>query len=396
LPNILADIIVLDLTQNVAGPYCTQLLGDLGATVIKVERPGMGDDTRQWSRPSWQGESATFLGLNRNKKSISVDLNDPKGQEIVCKLAEQADVLVHSMKPGSAEARGIGYDSLSERNPNLIYAAISAFGDEGPLKSYPGYDPLIQAYTGIMSVTGNEGDNPVRVGVSIIDMAAGMWSLIGILSAIINRNQTGTGSKVTNSLLETGMAWVSLQLTNYMATGTVPGKIGTPAPMIAPYEAFKAKDGWTIIAAGNDRLFSNLCKALDMQVLLEDPKFKTNDDRVQNRHELHQLIEQRTLDLEMNNLLAMLREDKVPCSPINTLDKIYQDEQVEALQLIKEIDNFRVSGFKIVDMPFKINNERGSIRLLPPTLGEHTDEILKALGYTDEEISALKQKGTAG
>jgi crotonobetainyl-CoA:carnitine CoA-transferase CaiB-like acyl-CoA transferase len=392
LSDILDGITVIDLTQNVAGPYCTQILGDLGANIIKIERPGSGDDTRQWNPPSWDGESATFLGLNRNKKSLCIDLNQREGQDIVKKLVKKADVLVHSMKPGSLESRGLGYEQLSKENQKLIYSAISAFGDEGSLKKSPGYDPLIQAYSGIMSVTGNPGDDPARVGVSIIDMASGMWALVGILSAIIRRNETGEGSKVANSLLETGIAWVSLQLTNFMATGKIPGKIGTATPMIAPYEAFKVKDGWTIVAAGNDRLFKNLCQALDMMELIEDPKFENNSNRIENRGQLHQLIEGKTSQYETDQLIEILKRENVPCSAINTLDKVYEDEQVNELQLIKAVDDFRVSDFKIVDLPFKVNEERGSVRLLPPALGEHTNDILKNLGYKENEVLELKSK----
>lgn len=391
MANVLEGITVIDLTQNVAGPYCTQVLGDLGADIIKVERLEVGDDTRQWNPPAWEDESATFLGLNRNKKSICIDLNNKKGQDIIKKFAAKADVFVHSMKPGSLEARGLGHDDLTAENPNLIYSAISAFGEEGPLKNEPGYDPLIQAYAGIMSVTGNPEDDPARVGVSIIDMATGMWAVIGILSAIIKRNQTNTGSNVSNSLLETGVAWISLQLTNYMATGKVPKKIGTAAPMIAPYEAFKAKDGWVIIAAGNNRLFKNLCEALDLISVSSDERFQSNGERIKNRSILHNLIENATQNYSSGQLIQILKEKKVPCSGINTLDKVYADEQIRAQNMIKAIDNFRIANFKMIDLPFTLNHLRGDYRFNPPSLGEHTDEILKEIHLSSNEVIELKE-----
>jgi crotonobetainyl-CoA:carnitine CoA-transferase CaiB-like acyl-CoA transferase len=393
MPGILDGITVIDLTQNVAGPFCAQLLGDFGATVIKVERPGRGDDTRQWGPPFWQGESAAFLALNRNKKSICVDLKHPEGKEIIYKLVTQADVFVHSMKPESAEKLGFGYEDLSKINPALIYGSISGFGEEGPLRQYPGYDPLIQAYSGIMSITGHPGDAPVRVGASLVDMGSGMWLLIGILVALHQRHQTGQGAKVSNSLLETGVTWSSLQLINYIASGNVPGKIGTAMPMIAPYEAFKTIDDWVMIAAGNDRLFENLCRALGLEHLAENDKFKTNAERVKNRTELHQIIEERTQTLTVNEVLETLRQNGVPCGPINTLDKVYEDEQVNALGMIKSVDSFRISDYKMVDIPVSVNKKRAEIQSLPPKLGEHTDEIMEQAGYSSEQIASLRSAG---
>ncbi|MDR7239162.1 CaiB/BaiF CoA transferase family protein [Neobacillus drentensis] len=396
MSNILEDITVIDWTQNVAGPYCTQLLGDLGATIIKIERPGTGDDTRQWNSPSWEDEATAFLAFNRNKKSICIDANDSKGQEVIKKLVEHADVFIHSLKPGSAEMRGLGYEQLEKINPSLIYTAISAFGESGPLRTYPGYDPLIQAYSGIMSVTGNPGDDPARVGVSIIDMATGMWALTGILSAIINRSNTGKGSLVGASLLETGVGWMNLPLTNYMATKKVPEKFGTGTAMVAPYEAFRTKDSWVIIAAGNNRLFTSLCNALEVPELLNDPRFESNKERVKHRKELHQAIEERCLEFNTTTIIDILQHANVPCSPIHSTNHVYEDEQINSLEIIKKIDGFRISNFKIIDLPIRINNQRSTFRLPPPLLGEHTIEILKEAGYDSGEIELLTTEKVVG
>ena len=397
MANILSGLTVIDITQNVAGPFCSQMLGDLGATVIKIERPGHGDDTRHWHPPLWGEESSTFLALNRNKKSVCVDLNDPKGQEIIHQLCKTADIFIHSLKPGSEDSRGLGYEQLSAINPALIHASISAFGDKGKMKNKPGYDPLIQAYSGIMSLTGNEGDEPVRVGVSVVDMATGMWCLIGILSALHQRNETGKGSKVASSLLETGIAWVTLQLSTYMASGNLPKKMGTGMATTVPYQAFKTKgDQWAIIAAGNNRLFKSLCTALEMPELVEDPRFESNSVRVQHRKELQQLIEERTTQYELDDLVNLLEQYNVPSCPINTLDRVLRDEQVNALDMIKAVDGFRVSDFRMVDLPFRINEERGHLQSLPPLLGEHTEEILSALNYSSEQLDQFKSKSVVG
>ena len=397
MANILEGLTVIDITQNVAGPFCSQILGDLGATVIKIERPGHGDDTRHWHPPLWGGESSTFLALNRNKKSVCIDLNDPKGQEIIHQLCKTADIFIHSLKPGSEESRGLGYDQLSSINPTLIYASISAFGDKGKMKNKPGYDPLIQAYSGIMSLTGNEGDDPARVGVSIVDMATGMWCLIGILSALQQRNQTGEGCKVTSSLLETGVAWTMLQMSTYMASGKLPKKLGTGMATTVPYQAFKTKgDQWAIIAAGNNRLFKNLCIALKIPELAEDPRFESNSVRVQHRQELQQLIEEQTVTYEVDDLVGLLAEYNVPSCPINTLDRVLRDEQVNELEMIKAIEDFRVPDFRIIDLPFRINEERGHIQALPPLLGEHTEEVLTALNYSKEQLQQFKTKSVVG
>lgn len=393
MPAILDGLTVVDLTQNVAGPYCTQLLGDFGATVIKVERPGQGDDGRRFA-PLWQGESAVSLAFNRNKKSLCADLDHPRGRDIVRRLARTADIFVHSMKPGSCEARGLGHEDLARENSRLIYASISGFGDFGPLSNLPGYDPLGQAYSGIISMNGHPGTPPARVVVPIIDMGSGIWLFSGILGALIERGKTGKGSRVRTSLLETGVTWTALMMTSYMATGQAQGPAGSTSPAAAPYEAFRTSDGWALVAAGNDRLFAKFCGALGLSGLPDDPRFRSNSVRVPNRIELHGILEKETSRRSTADLIEQLHEVGVPVSPINTLDQVFADEQVNQLGMFPPVaPDFRIPEMKFVDIPISIDGERSVKRLMPPRLGEHTDEVLRTAGYGDAEIAELRALG---
>ncbi len=396
MTDILKGITVLDLTQNIAGPFCTQLLGDFGADVIKVERPVGGDDARKWLSPSSHGIGTAFLAVNRNKRSVGIDIATPQGLAVVRRLADRADVLVHAVRPGSLEARGLGYDDLQKSNPRLVYCAVSAFGESGPLARDPGYDPLIQAFTGIMSVTGHPDRPPARAGVSVIDMGTGMWAFIGILAALYQRQETGRGARVATSLMETGVNWMSIFLTHYMGGNFIGQRMGDVTPMTSPYEAFKTSDGAVLITAGNDKLFAAVCNALGLPALASDPRFVSNVLRVANRPALHALLEERISQLSAADCVALLREAGAPCSTINSVDAVEANEQVAAMRMIRPLPAPHVPDFRTVDLPVAIDGEKASLRHAPPLLGAHTDEVLEWAGYSAAEIASLKASGAVG
>jgi len=396
MTDILKSITVLDLTQNIAGPFCTQMLGDFGADVIKVERPAGGDDARRWLPPASHGIGTAFLAVNRNKRSVGIDIGVPQGRDVVRRLADKADVLVHSVRPGSLEARGLGYEELASTNPGLVYCAISAFGEAGPLARDPGYDPLLQAFTGIMSVTGHPDRPPARAGVSVIDMGAGMWAFIGTLGALYRRQQTGRGARVSTSLMETGVSWMSLFLTHYMGAGFIGQRMGDVTPMTSPYESFRTRDGAVLIAAANDKLFAAVCRALGLPDLASDPRFAGNALRVANRPELHALLEARTSQLETAQCVARLREAGAPCAPINTVDTVHKDPQVQAMRMIQPLPAAHLPDFSAVDLPVAIDGQKASLRTAPPLLAAHTDEVLRWAGYSAAEVVSLRACNAVG
>jgi crotonobetainyl-CoA:carnitine CoA-transferase CaiB-like acyl-CoA transferase len=298
------------------------------------------------------------------------------------------------MKPGSAESRGLGYEDLSRENPRLVYGSISGFGDKGPLKELPGYDPLAQAYSGIISVNGHAGSAPARVVVPIVDVGSGMWLFIGILAALFERVSTGRGAKAAGSLLETGVVWTSLLMTAYQANGEVPGPIGSASPAAAPYEAFETSDSWILIAAGNDRLFAKLCRLLDLPELPQDPRFKSNGERVPRRQELHKILEHETKRRTTDEWIRRMREAGIPAGPINKLDKVFRDEQVNALGMLPAVPSaFRIPDLKLVDIAVSINDQKSVKNQMPPLLGEHTEEVLRSAGYSDAELKVFRDEG---
>jgi len=389
----LRDIRVLDLTRNLAGPYCTMILGDMGADVIKIERPGYGDDTRNWTPPTWNGESTTFLSANRNKRSMAVDINVAEGVKIVQMLAYQADILVESFKPGSLLKRGLGYEDIKEKNPGLIYCSISGYGNDGPLNNSPGYDPIMQASTGIMDMTGEPDQEPVRLPIAVNDMGAGMWAVIGILSGLMNRQATGHGCQVETSLFETASWWMNYHITGYMATGVAPVRCGTGTPFIVPYEVFPALDEGLLVCVGNDNLFRGFVEELEMPELATDERFATNPMRVQNREELRRLIIERFQSRTATDWEARFSARSIPCSRILTVADLVHNEQLRALNLLKPFPHPSIPDLRLIDLPVSQNKERAARTYSPPLLGGQTNEILLDHGYTEDDIRELRKKG---
>jgi crotonobetainyl-CoA:carnitine CoA-transferase CaiB-like acyl-CoA transferase len=386
----LGDIRVLDLTRNLAGPYCTMVLGDMGADVIKLEHPRFGDDTRKWAPPSWNGESTTFLSANRNKRSIAVDLDSPAGIEIVRSLAVQVDVLVESFRPGSLNKRGLGYDDLKDENERLVYCSISAYGNTGPMRNEPGYDPIIQASTGIIDMTGEPDQDPVRLPIAVLDMGAGIWAVIGILSALRRREDTGCGGRVETSLFETAAWWLNYHVCGYLATGDTPVRQGTGTPFIAPYEVYPAADEGILVCVANDNLFRIFVEVLESPEMAEDERFTTNPLRVKNR----QVLRRKIIALLKTRTAAkwekMLSARSIPCSRIKTVADLVEQEQFGALGMLSTFPHPLVPDLRLIDLPVSQDGVRAAHQYPPPQLGEHTAEILAELGISSQEVKALR------
>lgn len=386
----LAGIRVLDLTRILSGPFATMTLADFGADVIKIENMGTGDDTREWAPPYQGDQSAYFLSVNRNKRGLSLDLRKPAGLLIARRLAAQADVLVENFRPGTAQRLGLGYEEIAELNPKLIYASISGYGQTGPLAGEPGYDAIAQALSGIMSVTGPADGPPCRVGISSADIAAGMWTLIGILAALHSRERTGRGQRVDVALLDSQVAWLTYVAGGYFASGVIPGRYGSAHPTIAPYQAFAALDGDVMVAVGNDALWQRFAPALGVPELLDDPRFRTNPDRLRNRDELTATLSAIFATGPAAKWVERLAEVGVPAAPINTVDQALEHPQVIARDMVLTLQHPTAGPLRTIGNPVKLSADPPQVWAAPPLLGQDTDAILSELGLDQSQIAELR------
>lgn len=391
----LQDLRIIDLSRIVAGPLATQILGDYGAEVIKVERPGAGDDSRQWAPPFAPGGEATyFFAFNRNKKSITLNLRHPEGRRILVELCRRGDIVIENFTPGTMEELGLGYETLRLENPGLIYCSISGFGATGPSKGRAGYDAMIQGFTGLMSITGEPDGPPVKVGVAVIDAITALYAHGAILAALHHRERTGEGQRVDLSLLEAGVAALINAATAYLVAGEVQGRMGSAHPSLAPYQAFQARDGALMVGAGNERLWRAFCVAIGAPEWADDPRFDTNAKRVERRQELEALIESRLQTGDRETWLQRFAEAGVPCGPINDIAELFADPQVSHREMIVEVEHPTAGRIKLPGIPAKFSRTPGRVQGPPPLLGEHTEEVLTGLlGYSGETIHRLRAEG---
>jgi len=390
----LENIRVLDLSRILAGPYCTMLLGDLGADVIKVERPGTGDDTRQWGPPFAAGESAYYLSCNRNKRGITLNLKSDEGRKLAAQLADRCDVLVENFLPGTLDAWGLSYAELSRRNPRLVYCSITGFGQTGPLRDEPGYDIMIQAMSGVMSITGEADGPPMKLGVAISDITAGLFASNAILAALLKREKTGAGDRIDMALFDATIGWLINIGSIYLVSGAVPRRLGTAHPNIVPYQAFAAADASLIIAVGNDGQFVKFCAVIGRPELATDPRFVTNALRVQNRAELIPLITTEIARRPAAEWMQKLENAGVPCGPVNTIAQAFHEPQVEAREMLIEVPHPTIGRLKMAGSPLKLAGLTNPPRRPPPLLGEHTDAVLaEVLQLTPAEIQKLRESG---
>ena len=397
----LEGIQVLDLTRAMAGPFCTMMLGDLGADVVKVERPGRGDESRGWGPPfvgkpygPYPGESAYFLSANRNKRSITVNLKSEEGVQIIRQLAAKSDALVENFRTGVLDGMGLGYEQLRTANPGLVYCSISGYGRTGPFADRPGYDFVIQAEGGFMGITGPEEGPPFRVGVPIIDITAGMFSSTAILAALRARELTGEGQLIDLSLLDTQVALLANVASNYLIGGQEPRRLGNAHPNITPYEAFRARDRWFALAAANERQWAILCDVLGQPELKEDPRFADNNARVANRGVLRQILDQAFSSRDAEEWLAELRHAGLPCGPINTIPEVFAHPQADARGLVADVEHDTAGTVTLLGVPYKLSLTPASIRTPPPMLGQHTEEVLsELLDYSSSDLADLREHG---
>jgi formyl-CoA transferase len=389
----LDGIRVLDLTRVLAGPYCTMFLGDLGAEVVKVEQPGVGDDTRGWGPPFTGGESAYFLCVNRNKKSVTVDLKSKEGVALLRRLAEHADVLIENFRPGAMERLGLGEKDLRAANPRLIYASLSGFGADGPMSDAPGYDLIVQAWGGLMSITGPADGEPSKVGVAIIDLVAGLMLGKSIAAALFAREKLGVGQKIDTSLLEAEVACLINVGSNYLVEASIPRRWGNAHPSIVPYQSFKTADGYLVIGVASEGIWRRFCQAIGRAEWADDSRFEKNSNRVENRSLLIGLLAEIFLGRSTDEWLKLLNSAEVPCAPVQTVDQVFKAPQVLHREMLLQVEHPTAGIVRMAGIPVKFSATPASVRLPPPLLGQHNEEVLESwLGMNDKEISELKRK----
>jgi crotonobetainyl-CoA:carnitine CoA-transferase CaiB-like acyl-CoA transferase len=391
----LAGLTVVDLTRVLSGPYCTMLLADMGARVIKIEQPGRGDDTRAWGPPFVDGESAYFLSINRNKESLTLDLKHAAGRQILERLLDRADVVVENFRPGTMQRFGFGYDTVAARWPRVVYCSISGFGQTGPRRSQPGYDAVVQAEGGLMSITGEADGAPFRLGVAISDIVSGMFAAQGIAMALLARVRTNRGQHVDIGMLDATTALLTYQAGAYFATGSAPVRMGNRHPTIVPYETFSARDGDFVLAVGNDRLWQSFCRVAGLDALAEDVRFATNRDRVERYETLRPLLANHLRTRTRAEWIAALTAEGIPCGAVRDVAEVLEDPHLHARDMIASAEHAVLGAVRVLGVPIKLSDTPGRIESAPPVLGEHTDRILHDdLGMSGAEIAELRASQT--
>jgi glutaryl-CoA transferase len=382
---------VLDLTRALAGPFCAQMLGDMGADVLKVEQPGVGDNARGWGPPFQGGESSYFLSVNRNKRSLALNLRDERGAEVLRRLILQSDVLLENFVPGTLDRLGFSYQACRALKPNLIYCSISGFGQVGPERERAAYDQVVQGLGGIMSITGEVGGPPMRVGIAIADIMAGMFAAYAVQVALYHRERTGVGQMIDTSLLDGQLAMLTYQAGRYFATGEAPPSSGNQHPTIVPYGVYRASDAYFNLAVGTEDLWRRFCAALELEPLRADARFATNRDRLAHRDQLNALLEPLFAAHTIDEIQARMDQASVPCGAVRDLHGVFTDPQVAALGLIESLNHPTAGAIKLVGPPYRLSETPPSVRLPPPLLGQHTDEVLRELAYDQAAIEALRE-----
>jgi crotonobetainyl-CoA:carnitine CoA-transferase CaiB-like acyl-CoA transferase len=386
----LEGITVLDLTRVLSGPYCTMLLADMGARVIKIEQPGKCDDTRAWGPPFLQGESAYFLSINRNKESVTLDFKHPDGRALLDRLIARADVLVENFRPGTLAKLGLDYASLAARHPRLVYCSVSGFGQTGPRRQEPGYDAIMQAEGGLMSITGSAEGPPYRLGVAIVDIVSGMFAAYGVSMALFSRERSGRGQEVDVAMLDAVTSLLTYQAESYFTTGAVPARLGNRHPSIVPYETFSAADGDFVLAVGNDGHWQKFCSVAGLD---EDPRFATNRQRVTQYDELRALVAARLRTRPRQFWIERLTAAGVPCGSVRNLQELFDDAQIQARAMIARVEHDRIGPLQVLGVPVKLSDTPGAVRTPPPRLGQHTDVVLQGdLGVGADTLAALRHR----